>query len=532
MADIVQSLFGVTPQAYQQAQQDRMDAQALQYARLDPFQQANYAIGRGASGLAGAIGGALGGQDPELQRITMRQQIAGQLDPNDLSTFDRGIEMMRQGGDGQGALMLQMERDKAQQLALTRGDEALVRSDLASKRQREAAALLQQQEALKIVQGAYKPSEAQYYGEATQFRLRDDEGNLMPGAGVSAPSYDINRVAPQLMALGPAGQAQLLGASKVNEEMAKAQKLAAEALSAEAKARFAGPSEQAAAAKAVADAEKTAIEAKFTERLQVAGLNKTNWDVANLQSQINDRSAQLGLEKQKTAAIVAEKMSNISQNLTNIPADTRKLINESAVSAASAKQSADQFNSLAALIEKEGGNYGLASSASDFLKKSAGFQGGMTQLKQEYIRLRNTAAIKSLPPGPATDKDIQLALRGFPSETARAGDLAAFLRGMAKLQDIDSAVANAKTDWLAQNNGTLTRTNRTLMVGDFAARPGESFNDLSTRIVKDVNARYAGTGVDAQRNARINQIPTNQPATQPAAKNILSEADAIINRGR
>jgi len=117
MAEIVQSLFGVTPESYQQAQQDRADAQALQYAKLDPFQQANYAIGRGAYGLAGAVGGALGGQDPELQRITMRQQVAGQLNPSDLSTFDRGIQMLRQSGDGQGAMMLQMEADKARQRA-------------------------------------------------------------------------------------------------------------------------------------------------------------------------------------------------------------------------------------------------------------------------------------------------------------------------------------------------------------------------------------------------------------------------------
>jgi len=110
--DIVQSLFGVTPQAYQQAQQDRMDAQALQYAKLDPFQQANYAIGRGASGLAGAIGGALGGQDPELQRITMRQQIAGQINPNDPASIEKGIVALQQAGDAQGAFMLQSEYQK------------------------------------------------------------------------------------------------------------------------------------------------------------------------------------------------------------------------------------------------------------------------------------------------------------------------------------------------------------------------------------------------------------------------------------
>jgi hypothetical protein len=112
MAEIVQSLFGVTPESYQQAQQARMDAQALQYARLDPFQQANYAIGRGASGLAGAIGGALGGQDPELQRITMRQQIAGQIDPNNPASIEKGIVALQQGGDPQGAFMLQSEYQK------------------------------------------------------------------------------------------------------------------------------------------------------------------------------------------------------------------------------------------------------------------------------------------------------------------------------------------------------------------------------------------------------------------------------------
>jgi len=89
-----------------------MDAQALQYAKLDPFQQANYAIGRGASGLAGAIGGALGGQDPELQRITMRQQIAGQINPNDPASIEKGIVALQQGGDAQGAFMLQSEYQK------------------------------------------------------------------------------------------------------------------------------------------------------------------------------------------------------------------------------------------------------------------------------------------------------------------------------------------------------------------------------------------------------------------------------------
>jgi len=130
--DIVQSLFGVTPQAYQQAQQDRMDAQALQYARLDPFQQANFAIGRGASGLATAIGGALGGQDPELQRITMRQQIAGQIDYNDEASMKRGIAALAQS-DPQGAMQLQqiLLSQQAKRASIAK-DEAAGKASLAA----------------------------------------------------------------------------------------------------------------------------------------------------------------------------------------------------------------------------------------------------------------------------------------------------------------------------------------------------------------------------------------------------------------
>jgi hypothetical protein len=115
MAEIVQSLFGVSPEMYQRQQQDRADAQAMRFAQLDPFQQANFAIGRGANMLGGAIGGALGGQDPELQRVTMRQQIARQLNPGDPASIEQAITALSQAGDTEGAMMLQGEYRKLQE---------------------------------------------------------------------------------------------------------------------------------------------------------------------------------------------------------------------------------------------------------------------------------------------------------------------------------------------------------------------------------------------------------------------------------
>jgi hypothetical protein len=133
MAEIVQSLFGVSPEMYQRQQQDRADAQALRFAQLDPFQQANFAIGRGANMLGGAIGGALGGQDPELQRITMRQQVAGQLNPNDLSTFEQAFNALAPT-DPEGAMMVRAELEKVQM------GQAKLASENALTEQRTAAA--------------------------------------------------------------------------------------------------------------------------------------------------------------------------------------------------------------------------------------------------------------------------------------------------------------------------------------------------------------------------------------------------------
>jgi hypothetical protein len=127
MAEIVQSLFGVTPEMYQQNRQAQADQQALQYAKLSPFEQANFAIGRGATMLGSAAGRALGGEDPELARVTARQQISRQINYADPASIAKGVEMLSAAGDTQGAMMLadvarKAESEKA--LALQRTAQA------------------------------------------------------------------------------------------------------------------------------------------------------------------------------------------------------------------------------------------------------------------------------------------------------------------------------------------------------------------------------------------------------------------------
>jgi len=104
MADsAILGLF-TTPEQYQQSQRQAQEAEALQYARLDPRAKADYGFYSAGQQLAGAIGGALGGQDPQLKMISMRQQLASQLDPTNLDTYKLVAQDAANRGDTQFAM--------------------------------------------------------------------------------------------------------------------------------------------------------------------------------------------------------------------------------------------------------------------------------------------------------------------------------------------------------------------------------------------------------------------------------------------
>jgi hypothetical protein len=430
MADIVQSLFGVTPQAYQQAQQARMDAQALQYAKLDPFQQANYAIGRGASGLAGAIGGALGGQDPELQRITMRQQIAGQLNPNDISTFDRGIEMLRQGGDGQGALMLQMERDKAQQLALARGDEALVRSDAATKRRLAMESQARTQQAQSLLQGAYQPATP----DQQQFVEVDEQGQPVTIPGRPA-SFNINPVLPQLMqsSEGRAAiteQANLLpalrklGAASMREENPFATFLADETIPKTVKTLAQQYSKS--FANGTLDPEKADVRIKelseMTQRVQQFQQNQDQ--ITSNQKVLADLRSQ-GLDNSRQSLLLQQQQAQLAQDNATYKREMQQ---------AEATRKAEERKNKplpSYLAKEEEADYSAASAATNIATDAYG-----------YINRIKTGDIKFGVKDKASIRARQLVGSGAPDVVAR--------------EEYDRFVENLVNESLRLNKGTQT----------------------------------------------------------------------------
>ena len=119
---IVGGLFGMTPESYQDTRQLLEQRQALQQAQLDPYEAVNYMAARAGQQLGRGLGGLLGGQDPQLQRISQFQNLASQAD---LSTPEGYINFGKQlmSVDPQrGALAIQrgqqMAREQAESSAI------------------------------------------------------------------------------------------------------------------------------------------------------------------------------------------------------------------------------------------------------------------------------------------------------------------------------------------------------------------------------------------------------------------------------
>jgi len=109
-----------TPEQYQQNQLAQVRSRAFQEVQLDPFQQA--ALGARTAGyqFGQAVGGALGGQDPQLQLIARRQQLLGQLDRSDPMSYRRVAKMASDAGDQELAQSVAEAGRKAEsELALT-----------------------------------------------------------------------------------------------------------------------------------------------------------------------------------------------------------------------------------------------------------------------------------------------------------------------------------------------------------------------------------------------------------------------------
>lgn len=249
--------------------------------------------------------------------------------------------------------------------------------------------------------------------------------------------------------------------------------------------------------KAVADAKTAGVTADFARPQAQADLDQkaaqlglTKAQVRNIASEIGTRSAQLGLDRQKLQLETDKFLFEKSQKLQDIGQDGRKLVNDSAIASGAAKLSADRANDLANRITDIGNSWGSIGGWGEWIKKSTGSQDAVSELRQQYTQLRNSEGVKNLPPGPASDSDVKLALDGIPPATAAPQIMQSWLRGIAKLNDINAAIENARADYAANNKGLLGRAKTSFSAGGTDVVSGDSWVQISKRVAESAARKY------------------------------------------
>lgn len=102
---------------------------------------------------------------------------------------------------------------------------------------------------------------------------------------------------------------------------------------------------------------------------------------------------------------------------------------------------------------------GTAGALWEDLKKFLGTENDVSLLKTQFTNFVQGGIMNALPPGVASDKDIELASAGFPNDKWNPEQIKRWLKGQAKLRAIDSERQRFKSKWISDNNGNASGWN-------------------------------------------------------------------------
>lgn len=140
-----------------------------------------------------------------------------------------------------------------------------------------------------------------------------------------------------------------------------------------------------------------------------------------------------------------------------------KQLDLASTEAAQANADSGRYLTLAEKIRNSKMNGGIQSSWGEFIKEQTGNQDEITALRKQVMQIVNSEAIKGLPPGPATDRDIELVRSPFPTEKASPEYVANWLEAISRLNQKRAEFSEFKADFISKN-GTFRGKDRGSLV--------------------------------------------------------------------
>lgn len=165
-----------------------------------------------------------------------------------------------------------------------------------------------------------------------------------------------------------------------------------------------------------------------------------------------DYFQQLKKSDPEAARAFGQERGFITKEGRELSGHMQKRLSSATDEAIEAEQNVGQYNVIADDIEAADIGGGLFGATwKEGLKEITGTQDAVSDLRRKYAGIRASQVVNNLPPGAASDKDIEMAMGGFPGDKASGEQIASFMRGLAKLEQMRADYANFRADYISEN---------------------------------------------------------------------------------
>ncbi|EPC8619715.1 phage DNA ejection protein [Salmonella enterica subsp. enterica serovar Schwarzengrund] len=220
----------------------------------------------------------------------------------------------------------------------------------------------------------------------------------------------------------------------------------------------------------------------------------------------NIAAQRLALDQQEFGFKMQQAQEKAQQLISEAPklsVNMEKGIETAVNNATASSNSANSMSALAQQFRAEKPTTGLFGNAQNMFAKLTGSDTTLRDLRIRQNALVNSQVLKFLPPGSATDKDVEIVRQGAPTDMDNPETVARWLDAMANLERRNAQFNEFKAEWMSANGNPGQSRNGGQILG-LDVKKGESLGSA----VK----RYMSMNTDAA--PAQDSTPSGEPRNQ------------------
>lgn len=245
--------------------------------------------------------------------------------------------------------------------------------------------------------------------------------------------------------------------------------------------------------------DETARSNRAGEALQARGQNMS---YQSAMTGHNLAAQRLALDQQEFGLKLQQAQMKAQELIDGAPelsVNMEKAIEKSVNDATASNNSADSMMALAQQFRQEKPTTGLFGNATNMFAKVTGTDTALRDLRIRQNALVNNQVLRFLPPGPATDRDVEIVRQGAPTDMDNPEVVARWLEAMSNLERRSAQFNDFKSEWMSAN-GNPGQSRKGGQILGMDVQKGESLGSAAKR--------YMAQTPIASNAARAPQVQT------------------------